>query len=339
MRKLIWLIAMLLTGGAVVNAQTKEPQLPRVVTISPFEVARTINKARTEATELNLLWESLAIDEKGFEGCGGYCRARIWFHELDGRPGAEVVVMVSGFFELSRYLIFTPAGKQWELLGYIDHTFNKYEMSRHRVEHTGKDAWLVIRAQEGSGSGFALYADTWYQVNANGVRPVLTYPADGHTNPGSLGVSREFVANRITRGAKDIAVRYTVTYSATLFDKRASTRRFVNLHRLTYSWDEAEARFILAPSKSDVSEAEIAAIANIESDDEEQSGTKIGRTSFYSKAKSFAGHGYEVFLKNNSAVLMKIATGRNSGAKEWLRHFLEECDDIPEKKAIAEVLK
>ncbi|HXD33372.1 MAG TPA: hypothetical protein VN643_19780 [Pyrinomonadaceae bacterium] len=333
---LLLIVAWPLAGFA---SQSADQFSPRIVSTSPYEVARQINRARKRAAELDLLWKSLSVDEKGFEGCGGFCRARIFRHELDGRPGAEVVVMTTGPFELSRYLIFTPAGKQWKLLGYIDHDFNKYEMSRHRVEHTGKNAWLVIRGQEGSGSGFALYGETWYQVSPLGVKPVLSYPSDGHTYPGSLGVSREFKVKRIGPGAKTITLSYTVTYTASMFDQRATSKRFINTHRLDYKWDKPTDEFVIDTQKSEVSAGEIAAIANIQSEEEDDSAKKIGRTSFYSEAKSFAGHGYEVFLKNNVTVLMKIATGRNKGAKDWLRHFLSECDDMPEKRILVEALK
>lgn len=318
--------------------QAADQYSPRVVTTSPFAVAGIINQARTKSTELRPLWKSLAIDEKGFEGCGGYCRARVFSHELDGQRGAEVVVMISGFFELSRYLVFTPAGKQWKLLGHVDHDFNKYEMSRHRVEHTGKNSWLVIRTQEGSGTGFALYSETWYQVTSGGIKPVLSYPSDGHTYPGSLGVSREFKVQPIGLNSNSIALHYTVNYSASMFDERASRRRFINTHRLRFKWDEAAAEFVFDANKSAVSPGEIAAIANIASEDEEPAATKVGNTSFYSEAKSFSGHGYEVFVKNNVAALMKIAKGRNTGAKDWLRHFLEQCDDSPEKRTLSAVL-
>ena len=32
--------------------------------------------------------------------------------------------------------------------------------------------------------------------------------------------------------------------------------------------------------------------------------------------------------------LEKIAQGPNNSSKEWLREFLKECDDVPEKLAL-----
>jgi hypothetical protein len=43
------------------------------------------------------------------------------------------------------------------------------------------------------------------------------------------------------------------------------------------------------------------------------------------------GRGYEVFLKYNSAALLKIASGHNANAREWLRIFLKDCDDVLQK--------
>jgi len=77
----------------------------------------------------------------------------------------------------ARYLIFGPtrvrAGKPtaWRFLGYIDHAFNKYETSWHRVIAQGNKHWLVIRGQTRSGTGFSSYDDTWYEVSKNNWQP------------------------------------------------------------------------------------------------------------------------------------------------------------------------
>jgi len=99
--------------------------------------------------------------------------------------------------------------------------------------------------------------------------------------------------------------------------------------------------FVFDSKRSSVLEAEVNAIANIESEEEPQPGTKIGGTTFYSmsQAKAFVGGGYEVFLKYNPRSLMKIARGRESKQKAWLRQFLSECADTPEKRTLLAALQ
>jgi hypothetical protein len=109
------------------------------------------------------------------------------------------------------------------------------------------------------------------------------------------------------------------------------SRVFINKHLARYAWDENSRTYIFDRAGSDISAAEINGIANIQSEDASDSEAKIGNTAFYSNAKAFAGGGYEVFLKYNSAALMRVATGNMTQPKEWLRRFLAECDDTPEK--------
>lgn|SRR5262249_25282968 len=108
--------------------------------------------------------------------CQANCEARIYPVALTGRPGNEVLLKITNFY-FCRYLIFGPtrvrAGKPtaWRFLGYIDHAFNKYETSWHRVIAQGNKHWLVIRGQTRSGTGFSSYDDTWYEVSKNNWQP------------------------------------------------------------------------------------------------------------------------------------------------------------------------
>ncbi|MGZ8842169.1 MAG: hypothetical protein ACXW18_00810 [Pyrinomonadaceae bacterium] len=307
--------------------------------ISPFEMARVIINVRRTRVDVSLkeTWQKLGIEPGSFEECGSDCKARIYRHELSSQRGPEVVVKLTRFFDSCRYLVFArnEDGRRWKFLGHVDHAFNKYEMARHRIAPADGRPFLVIRGQEGSGSGFALYAETWYDVSERGVNAVLSYPSDGHTNPWPAGLARSFQATQ-TSGAGRTTIQYTVSYDTAGYDNDNLKLEFINRHRASYNWDSQSKRFVFDAKQSNISEAEIAAIANIQSDDEPKAGTKIGETTFYSssEAGSFLGGGYEVFLKYNTARLMTIAKGRETKAKAWLRQFLTECRDTDERKAL-----
>lgn len=313
--------------------------------VSPFELARSINDVRQKQVDLDLkeTWQKFEIDAGSFETCGSDCAAKIFRHELSSHAGPEVLIKLTRFFDVCRYLIFArnEDGRGWKFLGHVDHDFNKYEMARHRIASANGRPFLVIRGQEGSGSGFALYAETWYEVSERGVSAVLSYPSDGHTNPWPAGLARSFQASQVLNTDRSrLAIQYTVSYDTAGYDNDNLKLEFINRHRASYNWDSQAKRFVFDAKQSNISEAEIDAIANIQSDDEPKPGTKIGETTFYSssEARSFLGGGYEVFLKNNTARLMTIAKGRQTKAKAWLRQFLTECRDTEEKKALLAAL-
>lgn len=314
--------------------------------VSPFALAKSINNVRRTKVDVSLkeTWQKLGIEPGQFQDCSNDCEAKIFRYELSSNAGPEVVLKLTRFVDFCRYLIFGRAqdGRGWKFLGYVDHDFNKYQMARQRIAIVNGKPFFVVRGQEGSGSGFALYAETWYEVSDNGVKPVLSYPSDGRTSPWPAGLSREFSAITIPGAARAnrLTVQYTVTYDPDGYDGDKLRLEFVNQHRLFYIWDAAAGKFVLDPQQSNISPSEIAAIANIESDDDPKAGTKIGDTTFYSssEAKSFVGGGYEVFLKYNLPRLMTIAKGRAPRSKSWLKQFLTECRDTDEKKTLLAAL-
>jgi len=328
---------------AIPEFQPGKPQDPGN-SISPFELAKSINNVRRTKVDVSLkeTWQKLGIEAGSFEDCSNDCEARIFRYELSSHSGPEVVLKLTRFFDFCRYLVFARAqdGRGWRFLGHIDHDFNKYEMARHRIASVNGKPFLVVRGQEGSGSGYALYAETWYQVSDNGVKPVLSYPSDGHTNPWPAGLARSFKVTTIPGAARAnrLTVQYTVSYDTAGYEGNDVRLEFLNQHRASYKWDDAVGKFVFDPQRSNISAAEIAAIANIESEEEPKDGAKIGETTFYSSAKAFVGGGYEVFLKYNLPRLMTIAKGRASKSKTWLKQFLTECRDTDEKKALLEAL-
>jgi len=349
--------ALVTASAATTHAQSLKANAIEPKSTSPFEIARVVNQSRRLwrkrlqlDVDLGNTWERLGIDPGDFGGCSGDCEAVIYRHELDSTSGREVILKLTQSYNSCRYLIFVrvkgkpPGRSRWKLRSYIDHDFNRYEMSSHRVVRAFGKNWLVIRGQEGSGSGYALYSETWYRISRNGAEPVLSYPVEGHTYPWPTGVGREFKArapSALPGGVHHIVVRYNVNYTSLDYIKDHFAKLGGNRHRVFYSWNHKTGTFVFDRTHSDISEAELNAIAGIESKEEQQSGTKIGGTTFYTSAetKAFVGGGYEVFLKYNSDRLMKIASGKNSARKQWLLEFLKECDQTTEKKALIRALQ
>ena len=323
--------------------------------ISPFEIARVINlskrqwdKKRIElVVDLQSTWKKLRIPEGNFGACSG-CEGKIFRQELDGHPGREVIVKLTRSWNDCRYLIFGRAGRssprRWKLLGHVDHDFNRYQMASHRVVRALGRSWFVLRGQEGSGSGYYLYGETWFEVSRGGVRPVLNYSVDGHTDPGLGGLKWELKSkpsvSKRPNNIRVIRLAFDVFYTAKGFENQDFTRRFIVRRHANYVWDRSSREFVFDPGHSSISESEMNAVANIESEpSEEEQGVRIGGSTFFSNLKGFVGSGFEMFVRLNVGRLMRIARGKNSQTKDWLREFLKECDNIPEKLALKRALE
>ena len=355
---LISLLALVAGTGRAQSERQGNVTKPKAPT--PFEIAKAVNKSKRiwkknhtqVVVDLGLTWEQLGIDRGAFAGCSGDCEAKIYRHELDSTPGKEIILKLTQSYNFCRYLIFargrtiSRTGSKWKLLGYIDHDFNRYKMASHRIVRTSDTNWLVIRGQEGSGSGFSLYGETWYQVSDKGVRATLSYPFAGNTDPWPTGLGREFKARvfsgrNSTRRYNQILIRYRVAYTTLDYIKNDFTKLFANNHHAYYVWSKRSHTFVFDRTRSDITEDEINAIAGIETEDEPQAGQQVGSMTFYtqSETRAFVGGGYEVFLKYNSHRLMKIAMGKNTEQKQWLKQFLDDCENTAEKKALLKVLQ
>src|SRR5688500_15597770 len=206
MGKLVIIAGLMVAAGVgTVYAQVPQENPIRPKSTSPFEIARVVNQSKRQwdrhhlqvGVDLRPTWKHLRIDATLFSGCSGDCEAKLDRQELESTPGREVILALTQSYNFCRFLIFTrvrrtlTAKPRWKLLGYIDHDFNRYQMARHRVARAFGRNWLVIRGQEGSGSGHYLYGETWFEVSNRGVRPVLNYPVDGLTDPVVAGLKWE----------------------------------------------------------------------------------------------------------------------------------------------------
>jgi len=356
---LIGLIGSFTVGAGTGHAQSVNHNVIEPKSTSPFEIARVVNRSKRMwnknhielDVDLGYTWERLGIVSGDFAGCGGDCEAANYRQELDPTPGREVILKLTQSYNSCRYLVFfrakgnPPSKLRWRLRGYIDHDFNRYEMTRHHVVHAFRKNWLVIRGQEGSGSGYYLYGETWFEVSRRGVRPVLHYSVEGRTDPGLGGVKWELKSRAValTNGHTRepiIRLSFVVRYTAEGFEDRNFTRRFINRRSAYYVWNKRSREFIFAGHRSTISEREMNLVANVQTEaPAENQGVRIGQSTFYSGLKGFVGSGFEMFLRLNTHRLMKIAQGANSPAKEWLRVFVKQCDDIPEKLALEKALQ
>jgi hypothetical protein len=353
------LVSLILVGAKANAAKSKrsEEAVLRPTSTSPFAIERVVTKAsrswkqhRIEiGVDLSSTWKHLGIDPGVYDDCA-YCESAIFKDELDDKPGREVILQLTKSFDSCRYLIFkrnvNASGKiRWKLLGHIDHDFNRYQMASHRIVRAFGRNWFVLHAQEGSGSGYYHYGETWFEVSNRSVRPVLNYSVEGGTDPGIGGLSWKLEGRPIAyeqRAAHStIRLLFLVHYTAKGFEDGHMVRRFNVRRYATYVWNRKLRQFVFDPRRSTIFEREMNAVTNAgtEPDDEKNGATQIGGAAFFSSLKGFVGSGYEMFLRLNSSRLMKIAHRPGNATQEWLREFIKQCDDIPEKLALETALK
>jgi hypothetical protein len=283
--------------------------------------------------KLDSTWERLGLPAGELSTCSAdACEAEVARHELDGVPGAEAVLRLNMSHNVGRYLVFKRGGRAWRLVGFVEHDFNRYADSTYHVARAGGRNWLVVRGQGGSGTGFALYGETWYEVGRGGLRPVLYYPAEGQVYPWPSGVGRKYRARAVGALGPAVALHYSVTYESMDYMKDVYKPLYRNSHRAVYVWDDGRREFVFDARRSDISEAEIAAVAEIQ--DAPAEGEQVGGSEFFSGGDAWKRGGYDVFLKYNLRSLLRVARGRDAGRREWLRGLLPDFADTPEKRTL-----
>jgi TonB family protein len=302
---------------------------PRVTSVSPWEISRAVRKARrgwagsgqSETADLRYIWSVIGVDPNYFEECGLECRAAIFRVNLTTGVHPLIVLRLQWGVDYCRYLFFRRGqDERWSFLGFIDHDFSRYDASPLHVAAAAGQKFLVIRDLVPSLNAFdtgGQARQTWYRITDRGVRPVLLIPSgrnQGQWWGGLTFHSRTIVHSENGSGQLDtLRITFRVSYS----EHTRSTPLFSITQDAYFRWNEGLSRFVFDAWRSGISESELETIFWL-SDDE----SKARRT----------------FLKYNLSRLMEIASGTEGPAIEWLRQFLDGCDDSSERTALLNVL-
>lgn len=308
-----------------------EESKPELKSLSPYDIESFITS--NPKTEIQNIWDKLKIADKYnedssdgnnrfFASCG-YCEAQTYEFELDGQTGAEVLLRIEDRSqEASRYLVFkyknTRANEnEWQLLGNIDHDFGRHQMPQHSFLLSGAKSWLVIRVQQGSGSGVSLYGDRLFTIWNNKLEEILNYTAEGHQSGMGVEPSRNFSGHildcKIENNIAAVEVEFAVDYS-TFDDTDNDIPLWSKKQRAIFRKNLKSNKTKLETKKSSLSERELEAVYNIDS----------------LTAKDL--------LKYNFEELKKIAIGKRVKQRQWLRNFLQISPQSKEKTALRRIL-
>jgi hypothetical protein len=316
------------------TVKADEIMKPHPVSISPYEIKRLVNNnyqasQRKQSYEYPLepIWEQLGLHSKDDlilrEIYGGACRAEIVTLELDGKPGMETMLILYAMSSW-RFLIFKQfsvnheSGTRWDLLGYID-AYSWYVEPTYRIITAGTKRWLVVNEIYGHGSGFGSDISNWYEVSESGVTNVLYYQS-------RLGISTTDRNPGIIRKTNPVKAEYKdgiytiVLQSSTSYEGYLEQADFFPLwtdkRKVSFIKGPRMQGFFFDPLHSEMNEKEL----------DPSYGDGVSLTD-------------EEFLKYNYLELVKIADGKGSTRKEWLRSYLDGCDDSALNKSLQKALE
>ena len=275
---------------------------------------------RHPAADLTRLWERLKIkNEFGTFGWGCVnCKAQSFNYNLDNDPDQEIVMRIEDESTNSyRYLIFKDHGyDDTPLLGHID-AYAKYRPSTNVVLLSGGKAWLVIESQAASGSGLAAYLHTIYQVSPRGVKPVVSYFSEISQHGGFDYPSRDIVAKPVScevrAGRVKATVSYTIEYS--FYGDHKHRSLFTKHQTAVLIGGRTLDKTRLDTTASNITPHEFETVFNFDSMFE------------------------DAFLRYNRSELRAIAKGRDALKKQWLKEYLEMCENSRMKRELLSLLR
>lgn len=286
---------------------------------SPYDIARFVDTHITFQWES--LWTALGIqkeDDVFMQPCG----------ELGGpkRDCSEELVTVLDPFQMILILRHDLAGPEvylrflrnsgpdnagpWEFGGYYSPPV-KYFEPRNRTLRFGTKPFFVVTRQGASGSGLSSEVEDWMDLTLPKFEPVFSLTAQGHYSglPDRVGLETfAFPVSTENDSAERIQIAYQASFTCNgeTFAIRSDSATYIRRGE----------KFVFDASRSKTPEADIDNIYNFGDDLPSN----------------------EDYLRYLLPQLKEIAAGPQSETRDWLKRFLEECDNTAEKREIQALL-
>ena len=285
---------------------------------SPYDIARFVDTHI--AFRWEPLWKALGIENDGevfMQPCGESSGRRDCFEELITvlDPFQVILVLRHNFVEPEVYLRFLRTSGPdnpgpWTFGGYYS-PLVKYFEPRHRTLRLGKKPFLVVTEQGVSGSDWSSEVEEWMDLTLPEFEPVFSLTTQGRYsgNPDRVGLETRA---SVVAMESDQAERIQVVYGVDFMHQRETLGQRSDEAIYIRRGDE----FVFDASRSKTAEADIENIYGFEEDHPSN----------------------EDYLRYLLPELKKIAAGPESDSKDWLRRFLEVCENTVEKRDIQKTL-
>ncbi len=286
---------------------------------SPYDIARFVDTHI--AFRWEALWQALGIQKKDdvfMQPCG----------EMGGpkRDCSEELVTILDPFQVILILRHNLAGPEvylrflrntgpdnsgpWEFGGHYS-PLVKYFEPRHRTLRFGRKPFLAVTRQGASGSGLSSEVEDWMDLTLPKFEPVFSLTTEGHYSglPDRVGLETfAFPVSTETDSAERIQVAYQASFTRNgeTFAIRSDSATYIR------RGDE----FVFDAGRSKTPEADIENIYNFGDDLPSN----------------------EDYLRYLLPQLKEIATGPQDELKDWLKRFLDECENTAEKRELQALL-
>lgn len=314
--------------------EVEEVMQPHPVPISPYEIKRLIDennraglRQQSDDLDLTTIWEKLNIEfsddvDGTYDNCNRSCKAEIQRVELDGTPGGEILFKLNYGTLWTLHLIFRRVAARntsdsgWELLGYLPYVNGApFIPPSHRVVTHGENHWLIIKYVSGHGSAYGSDAEDWYEVGEKGVLQILTYQSGlylGFANP-TIDNDTQVLKVEDRDGITALSLQASTTYGYYEMLGEKNYHLWTAKRIVTFIKGPGMRKFIFDQPHSELTE-----------------------DAFNSTEDALASS--KDILKYNYRELATLAARGNAKQKDWLRSYLDTCDESPEKQSLQTAL-
>ncbi|HEY9405306.1 MAG TPA: hypothetical protein VIQ24_21825 [Pyrinomonadaceae bacterium] len=318
--------------GVALGVATGDSAVQGLASYSPEEIKKFISA--NGDVNLNPIWNFYGIKAEPFERYNqpyvSY-EAEIFPIALYQEATEDALLRIS-LGSSYRFLIFKGLDKDggggsgaWKYLGFVDIDGQQYGPPEHQIMIGDRVRWLSLKELWGRGTGVSRYGLKWYEINGDGkeLRAVLGFPVKGHQFTCEPYSARSFSSKIIEQGTAggsyEVKVEFSVSYDFEDCHRRngsepKSLELFSKTQTATYVWNSQAHKFVLAKSKSELSDDEIDAVYNFDSLDEDE------------------------FLEYNFEELKTLASRGNAEQKEWLNLYLSDLPDSKRKRTLGKTL-
>ena len=304
------------------------PAPPKTDSPSPYRIEWLIDI--NDAIDLRQIWQMLNLQppDSGSYKCSGTCEAETFeLATTDAYQQKTVALRISyetrHFYQ---YLIFKQTGSesfnpgQWKLLGKIDCFDQQNAPPGHRLERGDQRCWLVIKAGSTHGREADAYSEVWYEIQASGLRRVLTYPVEGHFRLCQEQVGRSYksfmLRHDMENGVYTIPIQLMIAYDINGCNRPdEALSLFARGQKIYYVWSAKKEQFVLDEARSETTQKQIDQIYDAQplSDD--------------------------AFVEANFQELAGIARSSDARRKAWLKNFVTRLQNITRQAELQRLLQ
>jgi hypothetical protein len=190
----------------------------------------------------------------------------------------------------------------------------------HEIERSTGTPFLRIHSQGARGSGIDSEIEDWYDLTQPGFDPVFSFTVDGYEQGFDFAISRKFSATIIAaqRDSLDVFLEVHFTGEGSGGGYNLGMARYSAVYTRTgatkpFSLYTAYAGLL---GKAEISRSEFEALADMNEGPSDQD-----------------------FIRYTLNNLSEIATGKDAGAKKWLRALLNRSKNTPEVRKLKALLR